>query len=78
MWAEMEKKRSIQGKPRMDAGEHVDRISKFSPWSRSGIVSGSALDSRLIQKDLISPLLLVLLIYSLLSPLSNQISLTLP
>lgn len=44
-------------------GEQVDRMPKFSPWSRNGIGSKSGLDFRLMEKELIFPLLLVLLLY---------------
>lgn len=64
----MEKKRSIQGKPRSDAGEHVDRTPKCSTRSRSGVGSKSGLDSRLIQKE---PISLLSLYFIYLFPFSS-------
>ena len=54
MWAEIEKKRSILGRPRLDPAEHVDRTPKCRTWSRSGVGSRSGLGFRLKQKELIA------------------------
>lgn len=54
MWAEIEKKRSVLGKPRLDTVEHVDGMPKCRTWSRSGAGSRTGLGFRLKQKELIA------------------------
>lgn len=70
----MERKRSIQCKPRLDFGEHVDRMPKFSSWRRNRIGGGLGLDSRLTEGAYFS--VFIVFIY-FLSLLPNLISFSL-
>lgn len=44
----------ILGQAKIRCWEHVDKMPKFGLWSRSGVGSGSGLESRLVQKSLFS------------------------